>query len=220
MAETMVFTPSEVVILNGEHFAPSASVFNKYEVLASGQGVNANKLAVAAWSAALLANEQYGLIRLTPSVNSTLFGLVKTPTLLVEPTGVQPGWPAGTLEADLLQVASRLQTTRQNNLHMIVYSWLGSDYGAPFQMVIKEIGARAGATRPDAGDGRPKPLGIFKYKKLVLPDSTRPLIAGQSIAPVQQMLQQCEQFRPDVWKVMQKNIDKAISQRTEQTDSD
>ena len=87
MAETMVFTPSEVVILNGERFAPSASVLNKYTVYASGQGVNANKLAVAAWSAALLANEQYGLIRLTPSVNSTLFGLVKTPTLLVEPTG-------------------------------------------------------------------------------------------------------------------------------------
>jgi len=88
MADTMYFTSSEVVILNGEHFAPSASVLNKYVVYASGKGVNANKLAVAAWSAALLANEQYGLIRLTPSVNSTLFGLVKTPTLLVEPTGV------------------------------------------------------------------------------------------------------------------------------------
>jgi hypothetical protein len=219
MAETMVFTPSEVVILNGERFAPSASVLNKYTVYASGQGVNANKLAVAAWSAALLANEQYGLIHLTPSVNSTLFGLVKTPTLLVEPTGVQPGWPAGTLEADLLLVASRLQTTRQNNLHMIVYSWLGSDYGAPFQMVIKEIEQGLGK-RGLMVEEQAKALGIFKYKKLTLPDSTRPLIAGQSIAPVQQMLQQCEQYRPDVWKVMQKNIDKAISQRTEQSDSD
>ena len=219
MAETMVFTPSEVVILNGERFAPSASVLNKYTVYASGQGVNANKLAVAAWSAALLANEQYGLIRLTPSVNSTLFGLVKTPTLLVEPTGVQPGWPAGTLEADLLQVASRLQTTRQNNLHMIVYSWLGSDYGAPFQMVIKEIEQGLGK-RGLMVEEQAKALGIFKYKKLVLPDSTLPLIAQQPVAPVQQMLQQCEQFRPDVWKVMQKNIEKAISQRTEQTDSD
>ena len=219
MAETMVFTPSEVVILNGEHFAPSASVFNKYEVLASGQGVNANKLAVAAWSAALLTNEQYGLIRLTPSVNSTLFGLVKTPTLLVEPTSVQPGWPAGTLEADLLQVASRLQTTRQNNLHMIVYSWLGSDYGAPFHMVLQMVEQGLGQ-RGLMQEIEGRTLGIFKTKKLVLPDSTRPLIAGQSIAPVQQMLQQCEQFRPDVWKVMQKNIEKAISQRTEHTDSD
>ncbi len=219
MVDTIYFTSSEVVILNGEHFAPSASVLNKYVVYASGKGVNANKLAVAAWSAALLANEQYGLIRLTPSVNSTLFGLVKTPTLLVEPTGVQAGWPTGTLEADLLGVASRLQTTRQNNLHMIVYSWLGSDYGAPYQMVIKEIEQGLGK-RGLMIEEQAKALGIFKYKKLVLPDSTLPLIAQQPVAPVQQMLQQCEQFRPDVWKTMQKNIDKAISQRTEQSDSD
>jgi hypothetical protein len=219
MADPMYFTPSEVVLLNGEHFAPSASVFNKYEVLASGQGVNANKLAVAVWSAALLANEQYGLIRLTPSVNSTLFGLVKTPTLLVEPTNVQAGWPAGTLEAELLGVASRLQATRQNNLHMIVYSWLGSDYGAPYQIVLKEIEQGLGK-RGLMVEEQAKALGLFKYKKLVLPDSSLPLIAQQPFAPVQQMLQQCEQFRPDVWKTMQKNIDKAISQRTEQSDSD
>lgn len=219
MAETMYFTPSEVVILNGEKFAPSSSVFNKYTVWASGQGVNANKLAVTAWSAALLANEQYGLIRLTPSVNSTLFGLVKQQTLLVEPTGTQSGWPAGTLEAEMLDFARRGQAVKRNNLYVLVYDWLGSDYSAPYQMVIKEIeqglGQRGLMVEEDA-----RALGIFKYKKLVLPDSTRPLIAGQSIAPVQQLLMQCEQFRPDVWKVMQKNIDQAINKRTEQSDSD
>jgi hypothetical protein len=219
MADTMYFTPSEVVLLNGERFAQSAALVNKYTVHASGQGVSSNKLAVAVWSAALLANEQYGLIRLTPSVNSTLFGLVKTPTLLVEPTGVQPGWPAGTLEADLLQVASRLQTTKQNNLHMIVYSWLGSDTSAPYHMVLQMVEQGLGQ-RGLMQEVEGRALGIFKTKKLVLPDSTRPLIAAQPIAPVQQLLQQCEQFRPDVWKTMQKNIEKAISQRTEQTDSD
>ena len=219
MADTMYFTPSEVVLLNGERFAQPAALVNKYTVHASGQGVSSNKLAVVVWSAALLANEQYGLIRLTPSVNSTLFGLVKTPTLLVEPTGVQPGWPAGSLEANLIEVTRQLQATRQNNLHMIVYRWLGSDYSAPFHMVLQMVEQGLGQ-RGLMQEVEGRTLGIFKTKKLVLPDSTRPFIAGQPISPVQQLLQQCEQFRPDVWKTMQKNIEKAISQRTEQTDSD
>jgi hypothetical protein len=219
MADTMYFTPSEVVMLNGEQFAPSAALVNKYEVRASGKGVNVNKLAAAVWSAALLANEQYGLIRLTPSVNSTLFGLVKTPTLLVEPTTVQPGWPAGTLEANLIEVARQLQASRQNNLHIIVYRWLGSDYSTPYHMVLTML-EQGLAKRGLMQEEEARSLGIFKYKKLVLPDSTRPLIASQPFAPVQQLLMQCEQFRPDVWKTMQKNIDKAISQRTEQSDSD
>lgn len=219
MNAPMYFTPSEVVLLNGEQFAPSAGLVNKYTVRASGQGVNANKLAVAAWSAALLANEQYGLIRLSPATNSTLFGLIKQPTLLVEPTGTQPGWPAGTLEANLLQVTSELQASRQNNLYMIVYRWLGSDDSAPYQEVLRMIeqglGMRGLMVEVDA-----RALGIFKYKKLELPDSTRPYIAQQSTAPVKQLLQNCEQFRPDIWKVMQKNIDKAIAARTEQSDND
>ena len=99
--------------------------------------------------------------------------MIKQPTLLVEPTGTQPGWPAGTLEANLLQVTSELQASRQNNLYMIVYRWLGSDDSAPYQEVLRMIeqglGMRGLMVEVDA-----RALGIFKYKKLELPDSTPP----------------------------------------------
>ena len=219
MSETLYFTPSEVVLLNGESFVSGAGFLNKYVVLPSEQGVDSHKLAVAACSAAVLANEQFGLLRLTPSVNSTLFGLVKTPTLLLEPTGAQPGWPAGTLEADLFEVARRQQVVKRNNLYNVIYQWLGQDVGAPFYTVLQMV-EQGLAQRGLLQQVEAKTLGIFKYKKLALPDSTRPLIAGQSIAPVQQLLQQCEQFRPDIWQRMQKNIQKAINARTEHTDTD
>ncbi len=213
-------TPSELVYLNGEKFAQKAGVFNKIKLMHMDLSVNDAQLVQMAVAAAFLANEQAGTVRLELRSKKALFGLTSVQALYAEPCGVQHAWPENTLEAFFPAYAERFKVEKNTNeVYTILYAWMQEDCMSPFGEVISRIQYGLGA-RSLLGMREEKKLKIFTVHSYTLPDSTRALAQSTPLEPVQQLLRQCEQGRPQVWKALLEQIKKAISARREQTDND
>ena len=213
-------TPSELVYLNGEIFAQKAGVFNKVQLLHTNLSVNMVQLAQMAVVAAFLANEQAGTLRLELRAKKALLGLSTVQALYAEPCGPLRQWPPHTVEAVLSPYAERFKAEKNTNeVYSILYAWLGQDWPSPFKEVIDRIQYGLGV-RTLLEMHEEKKLKIFTVRSYTLPDSTRALLQSFPPAPVQQMLRQCEQTRPQVWKALLEQVKKAISARTEQSDND
>ncbi len=65
-----------------------------------------------------------------------------------------------------------------------------------------------------------KRLKIFTETIYTLPERTARLVKGQSVEPVKALLENCARTRPEVWKLLDSSIKKAISDRTESSDTD
>jgi hypothetical protein len=65
-----------------------------------------------------------------------------------------------------------------------------------------------------------KKLKIFTATRHTLPQSTATLAAELPLEPVQALLETCQKTRPEVWKLLVKNIKTAVSRRTEADDTD
>jgi hypothetical protein len=65
-----------------------------------------------------------------------------------------------------------------------------------------------------------KKLKLFTVTRYTLPERTARLIKGQSVGPVKALLDNCASTRPEVWKLLESGIKKAISARTEKSDTD
>ncbi len=213
-------TPSELVYLNGEKFAPKAGVFNKVKLMHIDLSVDEVQLVQKAAAAAFLANEQAGTLRLELRTKKALFGLASVQALYAEPCAVDHPWPADSLEAAFPPYAVRFKAEKNTNeVYSILYAWMAQDCMSPFDEVINRIQYGLGA-RMLLGMREEKKLKIFTVRSYTLPDSTRALAQRTSLAPVTQMFQQCEQTRPLVWKALLEQIKKAISARREQSDTD
>ncbi len=212
-------TPSELVYLHGDKFAQKAGVFNKIKLMHVDLSVNDAQLVQMAVAAAFLANEQAGVVRLELRSKKALFGLASVQALYAEPCGVQHRWPEQTLEALFPTYAERFKAEKNTNeVYSILYAWMKEDCMSPFDEVISRIQYGLGA-RNLLGMREEKKLKIFTVHSYTLPDSTRTLAQSTPLAPVQQLFQQCEQARPQVWKALLEQIKKAISARREQDDS-
>jgi hypothetical protein len=71
----MRVTPSEIVVLRGECFAKEAAVNSGSEALLGGGKASSEELAHAAIAAALLANQQRGVLRFTVDLGEDAGGL-------------------------------------------------------------------------------------------------------------------------------------------------
>ncbi len=212
-------TPSELVYLNGEKFAQKAGVFNKIKLMHLDQSINDAQLVQMTAAAAFLANEQAGAVRLELRSKKALFGLTSVQALYAEPCGVRPPWPENTLEALFPTYAERFKVEKNTNeVYTILYAWMREDFMSPFDEVISRIQYGLGS-RSLLGMREEKKLKIFTVHSYTLPDSTRALAQSTPLAPVQQLFQQCEQTRPQVWKALLEQIKKAIAARREQSDT-
>src|SRR5688500_6935493 len=102
------FTASELVLLYGEQFSKSARL-GGFELLQGGMKVSADQLGLNAIAAAFLANEQMGAIRLEIRPQKKLFGLMTATPIFVELASGANQWPAGTLEAAILDILGQRQ---------------------------------------------------------------------------------------------------------------
>ncbi len=212
-------TASELIYLNGEKFAQKAGLFNKVKLMHTDLSVDVVQLVQMAVAAALLANEQAGTLRLELRSKKALFGLTSVQTLYAEPCGVRHSWPADSLEAVFPPYAERFKAEKNTNeVYSILYAWLAEDCMSPFDEVVNRIQYGLGA-RMLLGMREEKKLKIFTVRSYTLPDSTRALAQSIPLAPVQEMLKQCEQTRPLVWKALLEQIKKAVSARREQSDT-
>jgi len=214
------FTPSELILLRGDEFAPKAGLVNATKLLQGDLKVSVRDLARAITAGTLLANERVGVLRLEVRSKKALLGLAQTTVCVAEPPGSSYAWPPATLEARVLPIAAQLRQTRgQCDIYMLVYTLLERDSGDPWSALVEMVKAGL-AQRGLLAANEKKTLGIFRSVEYSLPSNTAALAAGQSAGSVQRMLAESEHTRPDLHKRLLSEIDKAIKRRVEQSDDD
>jgi hypothetical protein len=215
---TASLTPSELVLLHGEKFAKKVMLGNT-ELLHIDAKVSMTKLGEAMLCAAFLGSEAGGSIRLEVRQKKAMLGLRKVNGLFADPVSAIM-WPSPSIEAEITSRANQRPSGGESpEVSTIIYDWLGVNSSSPWQMVVEMV--KAGL----AGRGlleaiEEKRLKIFTTTRYELPQSTAAMAATRSVAHIEQMFELGERGRPEVWKLLKKQIKSAISSRTESDDVD
>lgn len=199
--------PSEVVLLNGEAFAPPPGLADKLALLHTEGAVSAAALARALLAAAFLAAEQAGALRLEVRPKPTPFGPSKVLTLYAEPGGADPAWPEHSLEARLRGLAGEIPEAAA-----VTRGLLEADSPNPWHQAA-ELVKRGLARRGLLDVVEVVQFGFVKTPAYELPAATRALAAQAPVAAVQQLLKDCEQGRPAVWAQLRQQLDAGLQQR-------
>ena len=212
-AAPLVLTPSERVLIFGDHFSPSGGMLGWAEVvLRTGTKVDADKLVQSMFAAAFLANEQAGAIGLELRQGKAMFGLMKTEKLHAVPGQRQVGWPEGSLEARIAQ-----SVQNHPEVDKLVAGIFGQESNSPSQTlcgVVKAGLARRGVLHAE----EKKTLKIFTSVNYSLPPEVRFAAEQTGFAHVEQMLRACEQQRPQLWNALLRNVKAAITWMTTSQD--
>lgn len=211
-------TPSEVVFLNGELFAKKVMLGN-VDLLHSNEKVSLTQLGESILAAAILACEEAGAFRLEIRERKTTLGLRKVRELFAVPATPRVNLPECSLEGTFYNLAAQLAARDNNDVYTLFYTWLREDSMSPWNTAMELLKAGM-ATRGMLDAKDEKKLKFFTVTHYSLPERTTRLIKGQSAAPVKGLLDNCIRTRPEVWKLLESGIKKAISSRTEKSDTD
>jgi hypothetical protein len=216
-AATGDLTPSEVVALRGDLFAPAAGALNSWKIAGSEAKVSGQPLAQNMLAAAFLALERAGDAHLTQSTKKGMLGR-QVDTVLVTPTQHSASWPAGSFEAKILTAARSRQASGRNNVNDIVFEILEQDAGLPWQWALQlahNAMARRGLLMMEAPKGFLS--GAPKYS---LASTASDALTQASAAEAQQLLQSCAQERPGVFQLLTKEIKSGLDARTKSSSFD
>jgi hypothetical protein len=210
-------TPSELVYLNGEHFAKKIFAGN-VELLHVDEKVSMGQLGEAMIVAALLASEAVGAIRLEVRDKKALMGLRTVEGLFVDHADSAGIWPSPSLEADIVSSTAGARTGGEGyEVRDLLYDWIARDAVVPWKTVFER--ANQALTQRGLLEATEKTrLKIFRTTQYSLPESTRDLIATSSVEPVREMIDSCQRERPVLWKNLTNQIDRAIRDRKESDD--
>jgi hypothetical protein len=207
------FAPSELVILFGDRFAPEAGLLaSKEEILTSGVKVNSEKLMNAAIKAALYAVHRSGAAKLQVRAGKALFGLMNTQKLFLLQGPGTATFPAGSLEAYLLE-----QAVLETEVEDVLKAFIGEEVSNPPQRALGLI-KRGLSERGMLEAEMKKSLLVFATIDYVLPAATRMAAEAESVEPVLQLLRDFEQREPELDKAAQKAIDGARVAMTSSSD--
>jgi hypothetical protein len=207
-----------MVFLNGELFAKKVTLGN-VQLLHSDEKVSLSQLGQAILTAAILAGEQAGAFRLEVQERKAMLGLRKVQKLFAVLDNARQELPEYSLEATLSDLAVRLKPDDKNDISTIIYTWLRSDTFSPWGTALDYVKAGMEKRGMLEAEGVRR-LKIFTETVYTLPERTARLIRGQSVEPVKAVLENCARTRPEVWKLLDSSIKKAISDRTESSDTD
>jgi hypothetical protein len=203
-ALSTAFAPSELVILFGDRFAPEAGLLaSKEEILTSGVKVNAEKLMNAAMKAALYAVHRSGAAELRLRAGKALFGLMNTQKLFLLQGSGSAQFPAGSLEAYLLE-----QAVLETEVEAVLKAYIGEESSNPPQRALGLM-KRGMSERGMLEAEMKKSMLFFATVDYVLPAATRMAAEAEPLEPVQQLLRDFEQREPELDKAVQKDIDAA-----------
>jgi len=211
-------TPSEMVFLNGEVFAKKVMLGN-VGLMHSDEKVSLTQLGQAILAAAVLACEQAGAFRLEVRERKAMLGLRKVRELFAIPADLGEKLPENSLEATLSELAKRLAPKDNNDIYTMFYTWLREDASSPWNTAMELLKAGM-AQRGMLETTEEKKLKIFTVTRYTYPERTARLVKGQSVESVKALLDNCVRARPEVWKLIESGIKKAISARTESSDTD
>lgn len=208
-ATALTFAPSELVLLNGERFAPEAGMLTgKEELLTTGAKVHSEKLMDAAVHAAVWALVEAGAVRLETRKGKALFGLIKTEkTHLVRGAGGNP-FPPRTLESFLAE-----QAGTEPELDDALAAYIGAETTDVPGRVLGIIKAGMGE-RNLLDVEQKKVLMVFSSVGYSLPAATRDLAAREPVEPILQRIARAEQAQPELYRAVHKAIDSATVQMT------
>lgn len=203
-------TPSEIVLLNGEKFIPK-SRFTSVKLPHKDVKVTIDHLLITMLAAAVLANEQAGVLTLKASQKKVL-GRPRD-TLYVYLADPAADWPDDTLEAAMRDQAQMLLADQGQEAHALVYGWLARNstsslWYRAFYKVRGNLMARGLLQKVKAR--RFKILPATKYE--LAPHAVE-LVAQQALEPTQQLLSDCERQRPQVYKLLRDHIDHGFVRR-------
>jgi hypothetical protein len=206
------FSPSELVLLLGEHFAGAGNFTQgKEELLTGAATVSQNELAREVLTVALLAMEQAGEIRIINEKRKAMLGLTTRQALVAEATGSRAAWPAGSLEGELRDTIA----TSRSEVYDVVYRWLGNDMDSPERHVLDRV-KRGLVGRGLVQREEKRTLKIFVSHDDSLPDATRSLLAAESPDALLGLLR--APGRAEVVELIRKQVTKALNRRTDDDD--
>jgi hypothetical protein len=207
------FAPSELVILFGDRFAPEAGLLgSKEEILTSGVKVSSEKLMNAAIKAALYTVHRSGAAKLQVRAGKALFGLMNTQKLFLLQGPGSAAFPAGSLEAYLLE-----QAVLETGVEDVLKAFIGEEVSNPPQRALGLM-KRGLSERGMLEAEMKKSLLVFATIDYVLPAATRMAAEAESVEPVLQLLREFEQREPELDKAAQKAIDGARVAMTSSSD--
>jgi hypothetical protein len=202
-------TPSEIVILHGDKFVPQAR-FTSVKLPHKDAKVAIDHLLQTMLAAAILANEQAGVLALQTGQTKVLKH--KRDTLFARLVGPIAGWPEHSLEAAMCQQATLLLADQGREANHLVYGWLGARLNSPWQFAFGRVRMNL-VSRGILETIKVKKLLIFPGTDYALSPSGRELVDQQSIEPVQQLLDDCQQQRPQVYKLLWDHIEYGFVRR-------
>ncbi|UCD97478.1 MAG: hypothetical protein JSV42_10910 [Chloroflexota bacterium] len=210
-----LISPSELVLLNGEQFAKKVLLGN-IQLLHTDVSVSIAQLAQAMLTAAVLADEAAGNIHLDVRQGKAMFGLRKVNNLYANPTPQPNQWPQYSLESKLPEIATQLMNDEDSHqVSNLIYAWLRQDSAQPWQSAIEMVkqGMAERGLLDRTEEKRLKVLTVVNYS---LPSTTAEMTRQLPVQPVKQLLDTCASSRQDIWGLLEKELKKAIKDRTEQ----
>jgi hypothetical protein len=206
------FTPSELILLNGDKFAPEVES-NGHQLLCSDGMVNGHYLAVMMTAAAILANEEEGALELEfREQKKKLFSSKAIQRVYIRPMGQTPSWNGYTLESAVLFSAGQFFALQgDNSVRNVVYSVLMENRKNPWEKIIEFVEwglATSNWLMPVEGDAAKAFQTPF-----ICPDKVQELAFAQPLAPVKQLFATCKKITPELWKQLLEEIDLALKDR-------
>ena len=206
------FTPSELILLNGDRFAPEIEK-EGHQLLCSEGMVDGHYLAVMMIAAAFLANEEMKALSFELSARSKgLFSSARKFSLKIKPMGQPPNWNGYTLESAVLFSAGQFFSVQgDNSVRNIVTTILLEDRVRPWEKVIEFVEwglATSNWLMPVEGDA----ANAFQTP-FICPVKVQELAFSQPLSPIKQLFATCKKSTPDVWKQLLAEIDQGLKDR-------
>lgn len=208
MSETVApahaaLTPSEVVLLLGESFAPAAGKLGfKEELLLTGARVESEPLATAAVRAALRAAVEAGSLVVELEQQKALFGLVRRMRVRLRPGATPHAFPEGTMEAALVQRAPTF-------LRDAVVAMIAEESADPAARLLG-FAKHGLVARGLLGTEEKKTLKIFTSTVVTVPQATRALAERTGPDATLALLARGGQADAELWKRIAAEVDDAL----------
>lgn len=214
-AGTGALTPSEVVLLHADQFVGEGTMLKggNWTSLTTGAKVGYLELTQTLLTAALLANEQAGAVRLQMQPKKAMLGLKSKNVAMVE--YVQDAqWPEGTLEWICVE-GMRGQKPREAEDLFTGMLLMDSTYPHTLAGNIAQVGLEK---RGLLSTEEKKKLMIISVMNFKVTDQTRAAMAACPPPSVRQLLDQCRQSRPDIFQALAEAAKTALGNRREYND--
>jgi hypothetical protein len=206
------FTPSEIILLNGDKFAPEVET-GGHQLLCSDGMVNGHYLAVMMVAAAILANEEENALVIEEKpARKKLFSSDPGNRLFIHPVGQAPSWNGYTLESAVLFTAGQFYAIQgDTSIRNVVYSILMEDRKNPWQKLIEFVEwglATSNWLMPVEGDAAKAFQTPF-----ICPEKVQELAFAQPLSPVKSLFSNCKKNNPELWKLLLSDIDLGLKDR-------